>query len=294
MNMKRISTMLIVLLLLIVPVQVFAASPYTEKPILNLPPLDPTAPRIVDEANLYSDATEAELLEKIGGIRDTYQSDVVLVTVPALPDERNVEEFTDDYFDYNGYGITEDRNGVMLLIAMESRDVHITTTGSGIRAVTDYGVDYLFDEILPDLRDGNYDRMALTFVDKVETLLKQAAKGQAYDVSNPVRPTLLESLTFAFLATPVGAAVGGVLGFGAMKAASGAHRNAVKQSFATNYFTPGAALWAVNNDNMIDQQITRRKVAAATAVRSSSGGSGGSSTHRSSSGQSHGGGSRKF
>ena len=56
--------------------------------------------------------------------------------------------YADDYYDYNGYGAGADNDGILLLLSMEDRDWWISTTGYGIDAFTDYGIDVIGDEIV--------------------------------------------------------------------------------------------------------------------------------------------------
>ena len=80
---------------------------------------------------------------------------MVVVTVNSL-DGKSAQDYADDFYDYNGYGIGTDKSGILLLVSMEARDWHITTTGFGIRAITDAGLDYISDQFLPYLSDGEY------------------------------------------------------------------------------------------------------------------------------------------
>lgn len=59
--------------------------------------------RLVDEADLLSDAEEKDLLSKLDEISERQKCDLVIVTVKDLGG-KTPEAFADDYFDYNGYG----------------------------------------------------------------------------------------------------------------------------------------------------------------------------------------------
>ena len=43
------------------------------------------------------------------------------------PNISSAMEAADDFFDYNGYGLGDDRSGVLLYINMSTRDVWIST-----------------------------------------------------------------------------------------------------------------------------------------------------------------------
>ena len=101
-------------------------------------------PRLVDEADLLSDDEEMALTGQLNEISERQQVDIVVVTVNSL-EGAGTMEFADDFYDYNGYGFGEERDGILFLISMEERDWYISTTGYGITAVTDAGREYVSD-----------------------------------------------------------------------------------------------------------------------------------------------------
>ena len=88
--------------------------------------------------------------------------------------------YADDYYDYNGYGAGADNDGILLLLSMEDRDWWISTTGYGIDAFTDYGIDVIGDEIVPDLSNGDYYSAFTEFIDLTDDFLAEAEKGNPY------------------------------------------------------------------------------------------------------------------
>ena len=74
-------------------------------------------PRLVDEADLLSDSEESRLLTTLDEISERQNCDVVVVTVDTIGDS-TATEFADDFYDYNGYGAGENRDGILLLISM--------------------------------------------------------------------------------------------------------------------------------------------------------------------------------
>lgn len=86
-------------------------------------------PRLVDRAELL-DSDEADgLLTLLDRLSDEVQCDIAVVTGEIAQDGKSVVDYTDDFYDYNGYGYGEDRDGIMLLINMGERDVHISDCG---------------------------------------------------------------------------------------------------------------------------------------------------------------------
>ena len=89
--------------------------------------------------------------------RQRQQFDVAVVTADTL-DGKTPMAYADDFYDYNGYGFGESKDGVLLLVSMEDRDWWITTTGYGITAITDAGREYMSERFLPAMSEDVYKR----------------------------------------------------------------------------------------------------------------------------------------
>ena len=147
-------------------------------------------PTLVDREHLLSDDQAEALSQRLKEIGSTYRCDVIIATVSSLGN-KTAEEYADDFFDYNGYGYgatpneqgtTINGDGILLLLSMEGRDFWISTSGYGITAFTDYGIQtYLEDQFLPYLRNDDYAGGFNAFADACEYLLKTAREGVPYD-----------------------------------------------------------------------------------------------------------------
>lgn len=237
--------------------------------------------RLVDNANLLSDGEETTLLAKLDEISERQLADIVVVTVNSL-DGKSPMEYADDFYDYNGYGFGEDKDGVLLLVSMEDRDWYITTTGFGITAITDAGIDYISEKFLSDLSDGNYAEAFSTYAQLCDEFITQAKTGEPYDVGNmPKEPfNIAWSIFVAFI---IGIVVAVII-TNIMKKQLKTVRF---QSAADNYVRCGSMQVIESNDLFLYTHIDRR-------LKPKDNDSGGSSTHTSSSGTTHGGGGGKF
>ena len=148
-------------------------------------------PTLYDSEHLLTDS-EAEALSKhLKEIGSRYRCDVIIATVSSLG-RKTATEYADDFFDYNGYGygavpdangMTVNGDGILLLLSMEDRDFAISTSGYGITAFTDYGIQmYLESQFLPYLKTNNYNDGFRAFADGCEFLLKTAREGEPFDV----------------------------------------------------------------------------------------------------------------
>lgn len=232
--------------------------------------------RLVDQAGLLTDREAEKLHAKLDEISERQGLDIVVVTVNSLRG-KSAQDYADDYFDYNGYA----KDGILLLIAMNEREWHISTTGYGITVVTDAGLRYMEDQFLEDLSDGEYAAAFTTFADLCDKFTTQANTGTPYDIGNlpkaPLSPIwILISLGVGLLVAAIGTGV-------------------MKSKLKSVRFQPAASNYLRQNSLNITnaQEIFLYYNVSRTAKPQSSSG-GGSSTHSSSSGTSHGGGGGRF
>lgn len=247
------------------------------------------APRLVDQADLLSDDEERELLSKLDEISERQQVDLVVVTRKSLKGKSPME-YADDYYDQKGYGFGDEKDGILFLLSMEERDWYISTKGFGITAVTDAGLEYMSEQFLDDLKEGEYASAFTTFAEQCDDYVTQARTGSSYDVGNlPKEP-------FAFFGRLI-LALG--IGFFISLIATTIMRSKLKtvhsQPAADSYIKKGSINLTKENDLFLYRHVERReKPKDDDDSYSHSSLSGGSSTHTSSSGATHGGGGGKF
>ncbi len=135
---------------------------------------------LVDSAGLLSQEQQASLLSALTAIQADLHFDVVVLTVDSIGEESPVD-YADDYYDEHGYGYGDNHDGCLLLLAMESRDWWLSTTGYGIDVFTDAGIDYIAGEFLPYLSDGDYFEGFFTFAELCRAFIEQANTGTPYD-----------------------------------------------------------------------------------------------------------------
>lgn len=112
-------------------------------------------PRIVDDAELLEDAEEAAILSALDAESEENQFDFVIYTTDSVGG-MNIEDYADDYFDYNGFGYGENGDGVILVVAMDTREYYISTCGRGIELFPEEAIDYCEDAFLSWLSSGDY------------------------------------------------------------------------------------------------------------------------------------------
>jgi len=112
-------------------------------------------PRIVDFADLLTVQQESSLETVALELYGTYDMDVVILTVDSLG-SKSARSYAEEFYDGNGYGADDAGSGVILLLAMETREWYISTCGNAMDAISDYDVDNLFEVMADDLSAGDY------------------------------------------------------------------------------------------------------------------------------------------
>ncbi len=248
-------------------------------------PAERQKPRLVDDADLLTDSEEEKLLNKLDSISERQQCDVAVVTVNST-EGKSPQAFADDYYDYNGYGMGNGDDGIMLVISMEDRDWHITTHGYGIKAFTDYGMDRMADRFLPYLSDGDYYKAFVVYAECCDNYISMAREGKPYDIDDTSAEFEPGYLLFAIVPSIVVALIVAFCVTAKLKAEL---RSVAPQRAAANYQKQNSLNITNGYETFLFKNVSKVKIESSSSSRS-----GGSRTHRSSSGRSHGGRGGKF
>ncbi len=241
--------------------------------------------RLKDEAGLLSDDEADSLLEQLDEISERQNCDVIVVTVASL-DGKTAESYADDYFDFNGYGLGQDRDGILLLLSMEDRDWAISTHGFAITAFTDAGQSYMTDHFLSYISDGEYAQGFQKYAELCDQFLTQAKEGEPYDTDN------LPKGSVAFVWLPIDIVIGCIIAFFRAQGKKKRLKTVRKKVSARDYIVQGSLKARTNREILLNSVVSSRDISSSDNSSSDSGG--GSSTHTSSSGETHGGSSGKF
>lgn len=252
-------------------------------------------PYVVDNASLLTEDERAILENTLQTKSQDLNFDIVVVTVDSL-DGKTAEAYADDYYDYTGYGYGENHDGCLLLVSMSEREWHLSTTGYGITALTDAGIDYISNHFLDDLSNGDYYNAFDMYAYLVGTFVEKAYSGSPYDYDNLDEYDSyydVDDYQSSDSESSVGAAVicglicGVVLTLVYISILKGKMKTVYHKAQANDYLVNDSLKITGAHDIFLTKHVTR------TAKESSSG-KGGSSTHTGSSGTSHGGGGGHF
>ena len=242
--------------------------------------------RMNDSANVLTEDEDNELEDALEELSLRQSFDVVIATIESLEsvDYTSMEEYADDLYDFCQFGYGADRDGVLLLVSVGDRKWHISTCGYGITAFTDAGIQYLGEQMTPDMADGDYAAAFRTFVQWSDAYIDAARSGRPYDVKNLPREPL--SLMYLFLAVGIGLVLAWVV-VGVMKSRL---RSVAFQENAASYVREGSMNLTNSRELFLYRDVHRTE----RVEEKDSDSSGGSSTHTSSSGTTHGGGGGSF
>ena len=268
-NLKKIFAILIFLNLLIYSVAVLAAKPL-----------------VFDEAGLLTDEQVLELDDEANRLSDKYAMDIVITTTNDA-DGKSSMEYADEYFDYGGFGQGVDFDGILFLLDMDNREAYISTSGSGIRYLTDERIERVLDRVFDSgLSNGDYFGAISGFIDATQNYLELGIPSNQYNQPEESKDNKLT--IFDMLIGLVGATTTGGIFYCITKSRYKLRNPGNPFSYRNN-----SIVNIVNtNDELVDTFVTHRIIPKPSNTNSSS--SGRSSTHTSSSGRSHGGGGRKF
>ncbi len=266
--MKRLTALILsVLILMIIPVTYADEASHP--------------PRVVDEGDVLSDKEEKNLTKLLDEISREQTFDIVVVTTDSTGGKTPMQ-YADDYFDYGGYGFGENYDGVLLLVSMEYSDWWISTTGYGITAFTDAGIDFIGQKIVPYMSDGKFYKAFEKYAEYCDEFLTLAKEGRPFDYKDARKRSfnIGKNLLIAL-------GIGFVLALIAVMMLRGQLKSVRFKMASGDYVVDGSMKITHSTDRFLTSHISRK----AKPKQSSSGGS---STHSSSSGRSHGGGGGKF
>lgn len=263
-------------------------------------------PIVVDDAGLLTSQQEEELAQKAELLRQKYSMDIVILTVESLEGE-SAMVYAEDYYDYSGYGIDDQRSGTLFLLAMEEREWYIDTSGNAIYALTDYALLELENLVLPYLRDGDYYGAFDAWLDGLDGYFAVYANGSLVDGFVPEEDKYQGhdetvypnedgydgiSVSVNWLTSICVGLVAAIVTILIMRSSMNTKR---RENSAGAYMKPGSYDLRIRRDVFLYSQVskTRRESSSGSSSGSSRSG-GGSSVHRSSSGRSHGGRGGKF
>ena len=133
------------------------------------------APRVVDNADLFTDEEEERLAELISDVAVLENKDLVIYT-DVTSYGRSHQQWCADFYDFNGYGYSLDREGYCLFICMdpENRGFYTVGTGNESRELqTASNANQIDDELYGYMVDGDYFDGCCAWIVRVYTMYEK-------------------------------------------------------------------------------------------------------------------------
>ena len=223
-------------------------------------------PVVVDEPGFLTDAELEELVSGFEALRARYGVEVA-VYIEDVMSASDAQNAADNIYDRNGY----DEDGIMLYISRSPRNYQYTTSGYGITAFNDSGLEYIDNAVLPYLRDNDYYGALNMFMQKADELLKLDAEGTPYSAHDSTDTLIMIAIV---LIAPV------LVALFMTSAKQKKMKTAVSDNYANSYMKQGSMNLANSRDIFLYSVVNRREKPKSSSL---------STTHTSSSGHTHGG-----
>ena len=230
--------------------------------------------RLEDYADLLSSYEEENLRNMLDDVSEELQFDVVIVTTNSTGGKSS-QDYADDFYDYNGYGMGDDFDGALLLINMEYREWHISTTGYGMTAITNSEVQDIGDEIVKYLSYGDYSEAFEEFIRLAQKEVKRERDSEVLDFGE------------ILIRIAISVVIGMGLAFIPVTVMKKKLNNVAMKNEASDYMKRNQIQMTEQRDMFLYSTMSRRRKPQESSSRSGGG-------HIGSSGRSHGGGGGRF
>jgi uncharacterized protein len=232
------------------------------------------ARRVVDNAGLLKAGEIMELEKLAETMAANYGFDLVILTEKDI--DASPRDYADDFFDDNGYGIGESRDGCLFLQVSGSRDYWFSTSGRGIKMLNSTALKKLETTVVPYLKNDAPADAYRAFFNTWETFLVLDANGRTYNFfykNNIILVIIAWVLSF-------------LIGLIVVLSWKSQMNTALAKEQADSFIVPGSLAFTLQTDRFLYSTVTKTARPKSTST--------GSSSHRSSSGRSHGGGGGKY
>jgi len=234
------------------------------------------AETVVDNAGLLDPTEKADIMRMAGSLSATYGFDLVIVTEKdiggAVP-----RDYADDFFDNNGYGTGDNRDGCLFLQVTGSRDYWFSTSGRGKQILNSTAYSKLNSDIKGNLGNDNPYGAYQAFLQDWGIFLALDAQGRSYNFFYRYNALLV---TISWI-------IALVAGFIIVQSWKRKMDTVQLKTQAASYMVPGSMVLKGKKDRFLYSTVTRKERPRQSAM-------GDSQYHTSSSGRSHGGGGGKY
>ena len=193
---------------------------------------------VIDDADLLTTAEESALESRLEEISKAYNAQVVVVTVNHTG-KLDIDDYIEEAYDAGGFGYGTNKDGVMLLVSIGSREYRVLCNGFADDAID---IDTICDTFVDDLSDGNYADAFHRFAEECDYYLNGYLNGFPFDVEGSLVTSLI---------------IGLIIGLIVVFVMKGQLNSVRPQNRANAYVRPGSMHLTQKGDFFLYRTITR-------------------------------------
>lgn len=236
-----------------------------------------------DDAHLLTEDERKELNDTLTEIGNRQGLDIAILTTKDTGGKA-ILDYAMTMYEALNYGQGKNKDGILLVVNMETRKFWMATRGYGITAFTDAGISYISEKLGPSLKKEKYMKAFTTYASLCDKFVEKAHSGKPYDVGH---------MPFKWLpwyCVPISIVCGLVAAFFVVSSKRDELHSVAFEDKAHNYMKKNTLKMKESHDYFLYHTVTRNRIKSDSDDSSS----GGSSTYSSSSGNTYGGGGGSF
>lgn len=199
--------------------------------------------RLFDDADLLTNSEERKLTKQLDRVSEEYEVDILILTIDSI-EPYSADQFIEFFYDENNCGYGENRDGVLLMVAMNEREYRILSNGIGADAISSADIEDIGDSVAYYLSDGEYAEAFDCFIDECEYQINGEINGFPFEFMKNLLISLGIGLVVAFITIAV---------------LTGQLKSVRKQVGATEYTKPGSMQLTRSSDLYLYRTINRVK-----------------------------------
>lgn len=242
---------------------------------------------LADECGYFSEQEKQEILARaVVFANKSGFNTVILISddVGADKSDRGVADYADVYYERL---CGKNTDGILLLINLDTKYDHISTSGLCINYYSDRRIDSMFDWFCDDLAAGRYKDAAINFIKSADYYYRQGRENYQIEIAGrEIEPAeVFSTIFFLVIFAVITVIIGFVIYISQFK------KHSIQKPMNSWYVVKGSLLFSQATDTYLGTS-TGRVYSPRSSGSGGSRGGGHSSTHHSSGGGRHGGGGR--
>lgn len=196
-------------------------------------------PYVLDNAGVLKAQEKAALNKKLKDYSEQCKCDISIVIVPST-DGKDVELYTVDFYDFNGYGYGDGDDGLLLLLSMENRDWCVSRHGKAEAVFTQDVTDEMISNVSGYLSNNDFYNAFDKFADDFHYRYQNGGKSRV-----------------SLIWIPIDIVIGFVIAYVVMKIRTAGLTSVMSKRNAADYVVDGSLALASSSDSFLFMNVTR-------------------------------------